>query len=286
MMAPELTSIIMVTYHTGRVLEAAIDAVLDQTAEVELILVNNGNPPELEKRLIEKFRDDPAVRLMTGHGNIGLARGYNLGVRVASGDHVLLVNPRCLLPPTTVAVLIEQAATAQTPYLLGARLVDQMGRNKKGSRCSLLSPASAAIEGLHLAKYFPGRRLYLHQEPLPAKKDLVPAISGSFMFLRTKNYLSVHGFLECYKTYVADMDFCYRFNQWGGHTYFLPQLKVFMADKEKSAPVVQREEEKVLEFIRYFHENHGDKYFQPLLWAIYGVIWLRGKLRALLSAVI
>lgn len=286
MTAQNLTSVILVTYHTGPVLDVVLDAVLAQTADIELILINNGNPPEVEARLINRFKDDPCVRLMTGHGNIGLSRGNNLGVRVASGGHVLLLSPRCVLQPDTVALLLAQAATVTPPYLLGARLVDRGGHELPGSRSALLSPSSAAVEALRLYSYFPHHRLRLHEEPVPAKMAPVPAISAAFMFMRKKDYLQAKGFLEAYVNYIADMDFCFRFSLAGGGIYFVPQIKALMAAKDTSSNRAEIEHEKARGLILYFHENFSDKYFQPFLWVLYGVLWLRGQIKAALSAVI
>lgn len=286
MTAQNLTSVILVTYHTGPVLDMVLDAVLAQTANIELILINNGNPPDVEARLIERFKDDPCVRLMTGHGNIGLSRGNNLGARVACGEHLLLLSPRCILPPDAVARLRAEAATVKPPYLLGARLVDRAGREQRGSRRALLSPPSAVIEALRLHRYFPGQRLRLHEEPVPAKMEPVPAISGAFMFLRKKDYLQAKGFVEAYVNYIADMDFCFRFNQTGGCVYFVPQLNVTLVEKEKPLNRAEIENEKIRGLILYFHENFSDKYFQPFLWTLYSFVWLRGKIKASLSAVL
>lgn len=281
MTARNLTSVVMVTYQTGPVLETAIRAVLAQTADIELILVNNGNAPEVEARLIERFKEDPSVRLMTGHGNIGLVRGNNLGARVAAGDHLLFLNPRCVLPKEAVATLRTEAAARKPPYLLGARLVDAAGKERCGSRLSLLSPETAMIEATRFFVHIPGRRLFLHDEPVPAKTEPVPAVGGAFMFMRKADYAQNHGFLELYTNAIADMDFCYRFAQMEGHIYFVPQIKVFMADRTRPCDRARAEEEKARALIRYFHENYSDNYFQPFLWALYGAIWLRGKVRAL-----
>ncbi|MCC7260564.1 MAG: hypothetical protein IT567_05990, partial [Alphaproteobacteria bacterium] len=41
------TSVVMVSYHTGPILWLALESVLVQPGLKELILVNNGNPPDI-----------------------------------------------------------------------------------------------------------------------------------------------------------------------------------------------------------------------------------------------
>lgn len=279
MTAQHLTSVIMVTYHTGPVLETAIEAALNQTAEVELVLVNNGNPPEVEAALVERFKDDPAVRLMTGHGNIGLARGYNLGARVATGSHLLFLSPRCLIAPDTVGALQAQAAPVKGLAAFGVNLVDERNREQPGARSGLLSPESLLIEAFHLTKRFASRRLRLHLERMPDKMTPVPAISGRFMFMKKADYVKAKGFDEGYKTDLADMDFCFRFHLNGGHIYFIPRIKAILTSKAQKGTSVAAEQDERRDLIRYLHENYSDKYFQPFLWMFYGLIWLRARLR-------
>ncbi len=280
MTAQNLTSVIMVTYHTGAVLDSAIKAVLAQTAEVELILVNNGNPPDVEESLIARFKDDPSVRLMTGHGNVGLVKGFNLGARVASGSHLLFLSPRCLMKPDTVAALLTQAALLKDHWVLGARLLDEKNREQKGSRSGFLSPKSIMIEILGLYKKYPKRRLYLHHDPVPQKTVAVPSISNRFMFMKKEDYVWGKGFDEHYVNHIADMDFCFRFGLTGGHVYFEPRVNVVLAAQgaQKTDPAVAKEELRGL--IYYCHENLSDKYFQPLLWAFYGLFWLRAQFKS------
>ena len=96
---PGEVTVVMVSYRTGPVLAQAIDAVLapDQTGVGELILVDNGNPPEVASALAHRGDADPRLRLISGHGNVGYARGCNLGAREARGRYLLLLNPDCCL---------------------------------------------------------------------------------------------------------------------------------------------------------------------------------------------
>jgi GT2 family glycosyltransferase len=281
MTAQGLTSVIMVTYHTGNVLSLSIASVLAQTANVELVIVNNGNPPEIEEELIKKFKDDAAVRLMTGHGNIGLYKGYNLGARVARGDYLLFLSPRAVLTSDVVARMIEERRAYRNPALLGARLIDQKGEEVEGSRSELLSPANIVVETLRLGRFFPRRKLRLHRDPPPLRTAAIPCLSSAFMFLAAKDYAAMRGFGEEYVNHAGDADFCFRFRDKGGQIYFAGGLDVLVMDEPVLAPMPEQETERHKDLIRYFHNNYSDKYFQPLLWLLYLFLaastWLRKK---------
>lgn len=280
MTVQNLTSVIMVTYHTGNVLHLSIASVLAQSANIELIIVNNGNPPEVEEELVTRFRDDPSVRLMTGHGNIGLTKGNNLGARVAQGEYLLFLNPRAVITTDTVARMLEEIKGLKKPCMLGARLVNQRDVEQRGSRRAILSPTTAIVEAFRLHRFFPDKRLRLHEEPVPVKTTGIPAISSRFMFLSAKDFMETRCFNEDYFNSIADMDFCLRFRERSGQVCFVPSVNVILMDKPPVTDRVGIEKEKARSLTRYFHNNFSDDYFQPFLWGLYLLIWLRGWLKA------
>src|SRR5262245_18009712 len=147
-MSQSLTSVVMVSFHTGPVLFEAIASVLAQTVPVELCLVDNGNPPDIVARLQGMAAADPRIRFITGHGNVGFSKGCNTGARAAIGEYLLFLNPDSKLPPDALAKLQTHAVSLKRPYLLGARLLDEDGRDQRGCRRALLTPATALVEAL------------------------------------------------------------------------------------------------------------------------------------------
>ncbi len=277
MSPPRMTSVIMVSYQTGPALWQAIEAVLAQSADVELVLVNNGNPPDVEAELIRRFKDEPLVRVMTGHGNIGFGRGCNLGARVAQGDHLLFLNPDSILPPDAVAHLHKTALSLKRPFMVGARLLDEKGQDQRGCRRALLTPLTAFIEAFHLHRFFPKVRLNFHEEPLPEKSTSVPAISGAFMFMPAADFRLIKGFDPDYFLHVEDLDLCWRFRRAGGEIYFDPGLSVTHIGGTSRVSGTFVEREKAKSFCLYF-----DKHFSshPLLWPLKAFIWIRFAIKA------
>lgn len=277
-----LTSIIVVTYHTGRILGQVIDSVLSQTADVELILVNNGNPPEVERELVERFKDEPLVRLLTGHGNIGFSKAANLGARMASGEHLLFLSPTCVLPPDAVARFYDQEKLVKGPYLMGPRIVDRRGDEVHASRYIPADPKTYVIEALHLQRYFRQLRLELHKEPVPRAMTRVPGISRLCLFVKKSDFMALRGFNEGLFGGWEDYDLCCRFKQRGGYILFVPDV-VVVHQKEGIEPFdPDLEKHRSRGLVKYFHENHTDKTFQPLLWGLYVLIWARYVLKTLL----
>jgi len=270
-----LTSIIMVSYHTGSVIEQAISAVLELKEPLELVLVNNGNPKEVEDDFLKRFKDDPKVRYVTGHGNIGFGRACNLGVRMSKGDRILLLNPDCILSNDVIRHLSQQEKGLKTPFILGARLVDDNGVEQAGDRRAILTPITSFVEFFGLSKFFPKYRFNFNKDPVPKEKIEVPAISGAFMYMKKKHFQKIRGFDGGYFLHVEDLDLCLRFKNYGGKIYFLPNLVVTHVGAASKVGAKFVEKQKAISFSRYFHENFASQYPYVLLWLLDIMIWTR-----------
>ena len=83
------------------------------------MLIDNGNPPEVTAELACRVETDPRLTLVSGHGNVGFARGCNLGARRAKGRYLLLLNPDCRLGPGAVPALLAEATALGEDWMLG-----------------------------------------------------------------------------------------------------------------------------------------------------------------------
>jgi len=268
MTIPNLISVIIVTHQAGEHLYQVIASVLEQESRLELILVNNGNPFDIESKLIEKFKDTPQVRLMTGHGDIGLVKGRNLGARVASGDHLLFLDDHCVLPQGALRLLADEASKRDGPFFAGARLVNEEDVEQLGSRLSLLTPLIALTNLLRLGLFFPAQRLGRHRDEEPLDTEAVPAVSGAVLFCSKGLFEYFNGFDEHYFPALAAMDLCVRYAQEGGDVLFLPSLTVTLLPKKRPRFNAEVEKRHFLAYERYFFYNFGATHTQPALWTL------------------
>ena len=228
---PGEVSVVMVSYRTGPVLAHAIDAVLspDQEGVAELILVDNGNPPAVSTALARRAQTEPRLRLVTGHGNVGYARGCNLGAQKARGRYLLLLNPDCCLRSGAVPALLEEAAGLGDDWMLGCRVRNPDGTDQRGSRRALLTPVTVLVEALRLDRLSPTlfrrHRLSRHETALPEGTARVPAVSGACMMLPAATYRAAGGMDEGYFLHVEDLDLCLRLHRAGIPTYFVPHVE-------------------------------------------------------------
>ncbi len=260
---PEV-SVVVVSYFTGPLLDRAIDSILDQDVSLELVIVNNGNPSDVAARLHELAASDGRVSVQSGHGNIGFARGCNLGAKQATGELLLFLNPDALLPRGALSGLVSEGRKLEHPWMLGAKLVNPDGSEQRGGRRESLTPWSAIVEGSQIYRVFPKStsfaRFNKNEESPPQETVPVPVISGACMMLSKDDYWSIGGMDEEYFLHVEDVDFCFRFRKAGGEVYFVPYVEVRHDVSSSRANSWSVEWYKTKGFLRYFWKNFRSEY--------------------------
>lgn len=248
-------SVVTVSYRTGPSLELSIERALAEAEVIQVIVTDNGNPPATVERLRAWSARDPRLVLITGHGNVGFAAGCNLGASYATGSHILLLNPDCLLEPGAVRELLDQMARRYEPWVATVRLVGADGREQRGSRRNLATPLTCLIEGLGLyclSRPLRRWRLNLTDCPLPKQIAPVPAISGAFMLMPESTFRLLRGMDERYFLHVEDLDFCYRLAEAGGTAWFEPRRSCVHLKGTSDMPKLFVEFHKARGLQRYF----------------------------------
>ena len=263
-------SVVMVSYRTGPVLGPVIESVLapDQEGVVELILIDNGNPPEVAAQLSRRAAADPRLVMVTGHGNVGFARGCNIGARRARGRHLLLLNPDCRLAPGAVPTLLDEAGLLGDHWMLGCRVLDPDGSDQRASRRALLTPITALVETFRLDRLAPKllrpHRLNHHERPLPERTARVPVVSGACMMLPAATFREVGGMDEGYFLHVDDLDLCLRLHRNGVPVYFAPRVEAVHHAGTSQADPIRIEWHKTCGFLRYFRMHYRGLRWLPV----------------------
>lgn len=280
-------SVIMVSYRTGPVLFVSVKSALKQKQLAEVIVVDNGNPPDVLARLQQMALTDPRLKIVSGGGNGGFARGCNIGARQAGGDYLLLLNPDCLLPPDALTGMMEALETFTDARLATCRLQNPEGEEQRSDRRRLITPGMAILRafGLHWLKQRPAH------PPSADETREVSAISNTFMCIRRKDFNRLGGMDEGFFLPVADLDLCLRVHRNGGRIIRVPGVRVtHMPGIGGKVPVRFLEWHRAKGLLRYFTKHFQREYVPGLLLVAHMVILVRfafrmsiGKLRRLTS---
>ena len=246
-------SVVLVSYRTGPVLLECLASVLRQDAVRQVVLVDNGNPPDLLAEVDRLAAADTRLAVVTGHGNVGFARGCNLGVARTVRPTLLLLNPDTVLEPGVVGAALETLAGREEVALATVRLLNTDGTEQRGCRRNLLTPWNCIVEQLRLASLIPGLSgVNLNTAPVPDHPVEVPCISGAFMLMPRDTWERTGGMDEGYFLHVEDVDFCLRLRRDGGRIVYIPGVSVTHVQGTSRASPVVVEWHKARSLVRYF----------------------------------
>jgi N-acetylglucosaminyl-diphospho-decaprenol L-rhamnosyltransferase len=275
-------SVVMVVYMTGRVLRDSIALVLADPLVDEFVIVDNGSPPKVAAKLRALGQENPRVRLVQGHGNIGFAGGANLGARIASGRHLVFLNPDALLGSGCLQSLIDSARDRASPCVVGACVLNPDGSEQRGGRRGEVTPATTLLSLSRLAPRFSSlRRFEIHREhePRPTAPISVETISGACFYTNRRDFEALGGFDDGFFLHVEDIDFCWRARQQGGSVLFDPRaLVVHLGSSSQTHPLVV-EFHKGRGLARYFIKRADKPWSMVLAWGLSPVIMIAAVLR-------
>lgn len=248
-------SVVMVVYRTGEALVESIRHVLAEPLVDEIIIVDNGSSSRDEDMLRSLALTEPRVVLKQGHGNVGFARGANLGAVTAGGEYIVFLNPDANLQPSCVASLVTAFKGQPVPTIVGARVLNTDGSEQRGGRRGDVTPISTVLSFGQLTRRYPklaGFEIHRENEPLPGAPVPMPTISGACFAMRRADFVALNGFDEGYFLHVEDIDLCWRARRAGGQVLFQPNAEVVHLGHTSLEHPVKVEFHKGVGLTRYF----------------------------------
>lgn len=104
-----LVSIIILNYNAGQLLLDCIDSIQKSTySNFEIIVVDNASKDDSQKKCKARF---PTIRLIENSQNLGYCEGNNVGLRVANGQFVVILNPDTIVEPSWLDELLKAYVT-------------------------------------------------------------------------------------------------------------------------------------------------------------------------------
>ena len=100
-----LVSIIILNYNAGKLIEECVDSIYQSNYKnFEIILVDNDSKDNSHFECKKKF---PLINLITNKENLGYCEGNNVGIRVANGEFVIVLNPDTIVETNWINELLR-----------------------------------------------------------------------------------------------------------------------------------------------------------------------------------
>jgi GT2 family glycosyltransferase len=280
-------SVVMVVYMTGEALEQSVACVLADPLVHEFVIVDNGSNLTDAAWLRALAERDQRVALLDGHGNIGFARGANLGARRAKGDVLVFLNPDAFLQDGCVAELIRAIEDRPVPCIVGGRVLNADRTEQRGARRGDITLLNAMVSLSGLSQLGPAwRRFEVHWEndAAPDEVSAVPTISGACFCMRREDFDAVGGFDEDYFLHVEDVDLCWRVRSQGGEVLFQPAAEVIHLGHTSQTSPIRVELHKGLGLARYFRKRSTSFWQRVVAWLLTPVIVVTAMARPLVGS--
>jgi len=208
-----LISVVIVSWNSEKYLPVCFSALEKQTfQEFEIIFIDNGSEKKFDGKLPAKCSQ---VRLL--EKNQGFAAGNNIGVRLAKGKWIALLNADAFPEPDWLEKLFQ--AVKQNPnytFFSSRQIQSDMPERLDGAGDSY------HITGLAW------RRFYNRLVSESGKKfeEVFSACPAAALYSRDE-FLLVGGFDEDYFSYFEDVDLGFRLRLYGARCLYVPDAIVY-----------------------------------------------------------
>lgn len=222
-------SVIIVNYNTYGLIADCIASVYQYTTGItfEIILVDNAS----KEFPADEFRARyPDVKLILSEKNLGFAGGNNLGIAIAKGKYILLLNSDTYLKENSLLVTYQYMEQRPKAGVVSARLVYPDGRHQSVAQrfpsvkyeLSELLRLQKFMSKQNAGKYLLGA-FFDHNENTTADW-----VWGAYFFFRSEllNHMPGHKLDETYFMYNEDIQWCLDIHRLGYEVHFCADTEV------------------------------------------------------------
>ncbi len=245
-------SVLILSYNVKSFLELALKTALDacRSIRAEIVVVDNASGDGSADMVDDGFVDDGGdrgtpVRLIRSPRNVGFSAGNNLGIEVARGRYVLLLNPDVVVHQSAFETLLAHMDEHSDVGAIGGMITNPDGTKDPRARRGTPSPSAAIYHMTGLSHIFPRsprfgkyKLTYLDDEHAVE----VEALSGCFMCVRREAIDQVGMLDEAFFMYGEDLDWSYRIRAAGWKIVYEPAAEIvhFGGESTRTLPKLRQ----------------------------------------------
>ncbi|MEK3725851.1 glycosyltransferase family 2 protein [Paenibacillus sp. FSL H8-0034] len=275
-------SVIILNYNTCQLTLNAIKSVYDsQTSySYEIIVVDNHST---DNSVMEIKRRHPDVRLIENPSNDGFSKGNNIGIKIAIGRYILLLNSDTIMGSDSLQTMIAFMDQNSSIGAAGCKIVLPDGSLDKACKRGFPTPSASFYYAFGISKLFPKVPRF-NQYQLgyldPDQDYPVDCLVGAFMMVR-KQVMDQVGMLdEEFFMYGEDIDWCYRIKQGGWQIHYYPYTQIV---HHKGASSRRKPFKIIYEFHRAMYLFHRKHYRQKYNFVVNSLVYLGITLKFIVS---
>lgn len=212
-------SIITVNYHQPEITVDFLNSIKANTcnSEVQVILIDNGNPTNQEGMYLAVYPDLIYIQSVE---NLGFAGGNNLGVQAATGEFILFLNNDTEISGNLIDVLVEELRANPTIGLISPLIL------------YFDDPCIVQYAGFTNMNYFTCRNrgigsMTQNKGQYDNDSRETSFCHGAAMMCRSADLRTSGLMEELYFLYYEELDWCEKFRRSGKKIWFTGRTKIF-----------------------------------------------------------
>jgi GT2 family glycosyltransferase len=221
-------SVVIVSYNGREYLRRCLCSILEHTQglEYEVLVVDNASRDDSADMVAAEF---PSVRLVRHSGNAGLSKALNEGIRLSSGEMVVLLNPDTELRDNVFPTMARYLSEHPEVGILGPKILDDDGSLQLS--CRRFPAFSVVFFNRYslLTRLFPRNPLsarYLMTDFDHRRTSEVDWLSLACWMVPRRLFDDVGLLDEGYFLYNEDVDFCQRVRRAGRKAVYFPDVSL------------------------------------------------------------
>ena len=212
-----LVSVIVLNYNAGELLLNCIESIKKSAYKnLEIIVVDNISTDKSQEVCKEKY---PDIKLIQNNENFGYCEGNNIGIRVAKGDYITILNPDTIVESNW----IEELISAYNKFGEGLYQPKHLSLNEKTVYMS-------AGNMLNIFGFGYAREKGKKDQNKFSKIEEISYASGTCLFTSSNVLKKVGLFDPFIFLYHDDLDLGWRASQLGIKSYYVPTSIIYHAE--------------------------------------------------------
>lgn len=281
-------SVIIVSWNVADILRDCLNSLYASDlsgSSLEVIVVDSASTDET---VAMTRRDFPQVILLPQSENLGFTRCNNIGLKIATGRHLLLLNPDTVILENAVSVLSAYLDEHPAVGMVGPHTLNDDRITTQSTRRLFPTRGLAFFESTWLEPLAP--KAWLRAYTLGDKDDRatfeVDWMQGSCLMARREVYDQIGGLDEGFVMFYEEMDWCKRAKTAGWEVVYVGAAQIIhlggkSTDQASARKHIYYSESK----LRYFRKVYGNLFAHSLRVVLligYGwqlmIEWLKGVL--------
>jgi GT2 family glycosyltransferase len=251
------TTIVIISYNSRELLRDCLLSIQSEPWN-QVIVVDNASSDGSVEMLRQEF---PWVKLTLCPKNDGYGAAANLAIRSCSSKYVLLLNSDTVVKPGTVQALSKYLDRHPQVAIAGPQLVNPDGTSQT-SCFAFPTPLQTLLRETSLSRLIRHASQFTYvnsKDESGNSTDRVPWVLGAVLAIRRDAFEAVGGFDESFFMYFEEVDLCYRLDQAGWQTHFVPDASVIhvggASTKRQRAAMLQQLYKSLCHFYQQHYSN-------------------------------